>query len=151
MHTKYEAAGGAHVEALLSGYLDGELTQQQSQRVDVHLGGCAECRDRLSELAGLRRRVAGARLSTMAQDVWRERMDDVAVKASRGLGWVLFLGGLLLLAGYGASEFVIDTSLGAGVKLMVSAVYLGLGALFVSVLRQRLIERKTDKYKDVEI
>jgi hypothetical protein len=34
---------------------------------------------------------------------------------------------------------------------MVSAVYLGLGALFASVLRQRLVERKTDKYKDVEI
>jgi hypothetical protein len=33
----------------------------------------------------------------------------------------------------------------------VSAIYLGLGALLVSVLRQRIIERKTDKYKDVEI
>ena len=36
-------------------------------------------------------------------------------------------------------------------QLLVSALYLGLGALFVSVLRQRLIERKSDKYKDVEI
>lgn len=151
MNMKDEAAGGTHVEELLSGYLDGELTQQQRQRVDVHVGGCAECRDRLSELAELRQRMAGARLSPMAQDVWRERMDDLTVKASRGLGWVLFLGGLLLLAGYGAYEFVLDTSLGAGVKLLVAAVYLGLGALFVSVLRQRLIERRTDKYEDVEI
>jgi hypothetical protein len=30
-------------------------------------------------------------------------------------------------------------------------VYGGLLLVFVSVLRQRLIERKTDKYKDVEI
>jgi hypothetical protein len=35
--------------------------------------------------------------------------------------------------------------------VLTSALYLGLAALFVSVLRQRLIERKTDRYKDVEI
>ena len=36
-------------------------------------------------------------------------------------------------------------------KLLIGGFYLGLAALFVSVLRQRLIESKTDKYKDVEI
>lgn len=152
MHMKDEAVrGGAHVDALLSGYLDRELTQQQRQRVAVHVDSCAECRDRLSELADLRQRISGARLSALGDDVWRENIDDLAVNVSRGFGWLLFLGGLLLIAGFGIYEFVIDTSLETGVKLMVAAVYLGLGALFVSVLRQRLIERKTDRYKDVEI
>ena len=78
-------------------------------------------------------------------------MDDMTVKVSRGIGWLLFLGGLLLLAGYVIYEFVIDTSMDLFFKLLVSAIYLGLAALLVSVLRQRLIERKTDRYKDVEI
>ena len=78
-------------------------------------------------------------------------MDDMTVKVSRGIGWLLFLGGLLLLAGFVIYEFVIDTSMDLFFKLLVSAIYLGLAALLVSVLRQRLIERKTDKYKDVEI
>ena len=152
MHTKDKAGnGGAHVDALLSGYLDRELTQQQRQRVEVHVDSCAECRDRLSELADLRQRISGARLSALGDDVWRENIDDLAVNVSRGFGWFLYLGGLLLIAGYGIYEFVIDTSLKTGVKLMVAAVYLGLGALFVSVLRQRLIERKSDKYENVEI
>lgn len=152
MQWKNETAGGSgHVEALLSGYLDGELTQQQSQRVDVHVSSCAECRDRLSDLAELRQRVSGARLSPVQEDAWRENMNDMVVKVSRGLGWLLFLGGLLLVAGLGIYQFVIDTAAGWGVKLVISAVYLGLGALLVSVLRQRLVERKTDKYKDVEI
>jgi hypothetical protein len=30
-------------------------------------------------------------------------------------------------------------------------VWAGLGVLLLSVLRQRLVERKSDKYKDVEI
>lgn len=78
-------------------------------------------------------------------------MDDMTVKVSRGIGWLLFLGGLLLLAGFVIYEFVIDTSMDLFFKLLVSAIYLGLAALLVSVLRQRLIERKTDRYKDVEI
>ena len=63
----------------------------------------------------------------------------------------MFIGGVLIIAGYGIYEFVIDTSMGLGVKLLFAAIYGGLGALFISVLRQRLIERKSDKYKDVEI
>lgn len=152
MQTGNKATGGSgHVGALISGYLDGELTQQQRQRVDVHLAGCAECNDRLAELAALRKRVSGARLGLVGEDVWREQMNDMTVKVSRGIGWLLFLGGLLLLAGFAIHEFVIDTSMDLFFKLLVSSVYLGLGALFVSVLRQRLVERKTDKYRDVEI
>lgn len=152
MHVPNSADGNnAHVDVLISGYLDGELTQQQRQRVEVHIDGCPQCREQLQQLARVRKRVAGARLSPVGEDVWRENMGDVTVRASRGVGWLLFLGGLLLLAGYGIWQFVIDTSVETLVKFMVAAVYLGLGALFVAVLRQRLIERKTDKYKDVEI
>jgi anti-sigma factor RsiW len=152
MHVKNDATGNSqHVGALISGYLDGELTQQDRQRVDVHLGACADCSDRLAELTELRARISGTRLSPVGEDIWREKMDDMTVKVSRRIGWLLFVGGLLLVAGFGIWEFVIDSSMDLTTKLVVAAVYVGLGALFVSVLRQRLIERKTDKYKDVEI
>ena len=152
MHMRNEAIGhDEHVGSMISGYLDGELTQQERQRVDLHLGGCADCSERLGELADLRGRMSGAQLSPVGKDIWREKMDDMTVKLSRGIGWLLFLGGLLLVAGFGIWEFVIDTSMDRTTKWLVSAIYIGLGALFVSVLRQRLIERKTDKYKDVEI
>jgi len=36
--------GTQHVGELLSGYIDGELTQQQRQRVDVHCHKCDERR-----------------------------------------------------------------------------------------------------------
>jgi hypothetical protein len=140
-----------HVGEMLSGYIDGELTQQQRQRVEVHCDGCEECNSDLRELRALRERVGRSGLSELGEDIWREQMDDTTVRATRGIGWLLFIGGLLIVAGYGIYEFVIDTSLTLGVKLLFAAIYGGMGVLFLSVLRQRLIERKTDKYKDVEI
>ena len=140
-----------HVGELLSGYLDGELTQQQRQRVEIHCDACAECKTNLKELQALQESIGKARLSEIDQDVWRERMDNVTVRTTRGIGWLLIIGGVLVAIGIGVYEFVFDSSLGLVEKLIIGAIYGGVVLLFLSVLRQRLIERKTDKYKDVEI
>lgn len=140
-----------HVGELLSGYLDRELTQQQRQRVQIHCEACAECKKNLEELQALRDSIGKARLSELDADVWRERMDDPTVRASRGIGWLLFLGGVLIATGVGTYKMALDTSISLGEKLIIGGIYSGLALLFFSVLRQRLIERKTDKYKDVEI
>lgn len=141
-----------HVGELLSGYIDGELTQQERQRVRLHSDACEECRERLVELRTLREKIGKAKLSDVHQDVWRETMNDTGVKATRGIGWLLLIGGALLGAGALLIEFFSESSsLSLQEKLIIGGVYGGLLLLFVSVLRQRLIERKSDKYKDVEI
>ena len=140
-----------HVGERLSGYLDGELTQQHRQRVELHLADCEECRAMLGELEDLRRRMGHSGLSPKHEDHWREDMDDLGVKLSRGMGWLLLIGAALVIGGFIVFSFLTDPGISGGWKLVISAFYLGLAGLFVSVLRQRLIERKTDKYKDVEI
>ena len=140
-----------HVGDRLSGYLDGELTQQQRQKVELHLDQCAQCSKLLVDLQELRGRMHGARLSPMGADQWRENMDEPAVQLSKGIGWVLVIGAVLVLFTIVVFHFLADDSISGFMKFLISAFYLGWAALFVSVLRQRLIERKTDKYKDVEI
>ena len=78
-------------------------------------------------------------------------MNDTTVQTTRGIGWLLLIGGFLAVAGIGIYEFLTNPSVGWIEKLVVAVIYAGFAALFVSVLRQRLIERKSDKYKDVEI
>jgi putative zinc finger protein len=141
-----------HVGAMLSGFVDGELTQQEHQRVRLHCENCEECNGHLRELRSMREKIGRSQLSDLGKDVWRETMDDKAVKTSRGIGWLLLLGGVLLGAGAGVYEIVTSPStLTLVEKLIVGGVYGGILLIFVSVLRQRLIERKTDKYEDVEI
>jgi len=100
----------------------------------------------------LRQRIGQARLSDKDRDNWRESMDDTTVKATRGIGWLLLIGGALIGVGVGVYEFIISPStLSVVEKLIVGGVYGGMLLIFISVLRQRLIERKSDRYKDVEI
>ena len=140
-----------HVGALLSGFIDGELTQQQAQRVRLHCDSCPDCAGQLEQLESLRREVGKSRLSPLSEDIWREHMKEPTVEVTRGIGWILFILGVLGVSSIAVYEFVIDSGIETHIKVITSLVWLGLGALLVSVLRQRLIERKSDKYKDVEI
>jgi len=78
-------------------------------------------------------------------------MNDSLAKASRGGGWLFYLVGLVVVIGYGAWEFAVDDEVPTLIKLGTAAAILGILLLIVSVLRERLIERKSDKYEDVEI
>ena len=150
--TDNEPNGDEHVGEMLSGYIDGELTQQARQRVRLHCESCATCRQELATLEAMRERVAKATLSDIDRDTWRENMDDNAVKTTRGAGWLLLIGGALLGGAFlGYELFSSASELSIFEKVVFGGIYGGLLLLFISVLRQRLIERKTDKYKDVEI
>ena len=140
-----------HVGELLSGYIDGELTQQQRQAVEIHCADCKDCAEELEQLSVLRADIGAARLSQYGEDTWRETMNDSTVQTARGIGWLLVIGGILACGGIAVLAFLTDPGIELRAKVIAGAIYGGLALLFVSVLRQRLIERKTDKYKDVEI
>ena len=140
-----------HVGERLSGYIDGELTQQERQRVVLHCEQCEACRRNLEELQALRDRIGKTRLSVIGEDKWRETMEDQGVQTSQSIGWVLFMTGILIAIGAGIIAFLAADDMPLWTKFMFFAIYGGLAVLLYSVLRQRLIERKTDKYKDVEI
>ena len=64
------------------------------------------------------------------------------------IGWILFAVGLVVAAVLGFNAFMEAPIL---VKFLLAGIYGGLALLLVSVLRQRLTERKTDRYLDVDI
>ena len=78
-------------------------------------------------------------------------MQDNMVRSTSSIGWLLLIGGIVIGGGVAIFECVNTPDVPLLVKLIVGAIYLGLAFLLISVLRERLIERKTDKYKNVEI
>ena len=78
-------------------------------------------------------------------------MDDPTARTTRGLGWLLLIGGGVAVLGFAIYEFLLAPTDAPLLKWGLIAFYAGWAVLLLAVLRQRLLARKTDRYKDVEI
>ena len=152
-------------ELLLSGYLDGELTQGDRQRVELILEDCPECVRAFDEMKNLRQHVGGIPCETMTEKEKSEMRRGVESNVGASVGQMLFIAGLVLVYGVGAYMLCADLITDAKyletanekdkvpmfIRVGVPALIIGLGILFFTVLFQRIKAAKTDKYTDVEI
>lgn len=136
-------------QTLLSGHLDGELTQADEQRVRIHMEDCAVCRTIYEELSELREATMTTQLDQPRDLQWDERPRGLFSSLSRGFGWMV-----LVIWAVGTSGFAL-WQLAAGPeglveKLIVFGGLFGIGLLFVSILVDRLRVAQTDPYREVE-
>lgn len=135
-------------ESLLSGYLDGELTQGEAQRVRVHLEDHPESRELLAQLAALRRVALSTELPVPDDDQWDARPRGAFSRFSRRSGWALVLVWLAVMAGLALWHWwTAPTAWWA--KTLTAAIVGGPLLLLLSVLRDRLQVMKTDRYRRV--
>jgi len=66
---------------ILHEYADGRLKARKRQAVEMHLAACADCRDSVQEILGLRRLVAGGEAPPPSAGFWERCMQTVAATA----------------------------------------------------------------------
>ena len=138
-------------DQLLTGYLDNELTQQDRQRVEQRMVNEPTYRKQFEDLTSLQTDIAGLDFQPNKTTQWSELAPDATSRTTRSLGWLSYIISTLFLVGYGLYEFSIADTENALVKTAVLGIFLGLGLLLISVIKQRIVESKTDRYKDVQI
>lgn len=136
-------------EALLTGYLDQVLTQEQEQRVRLHLEDCAECRALVDDLAAMRETTMTTQFEVPTDDQWSEKPRGGISGVAFGLGWLV-----LILWLVGISGFVLG-QLWSGpesliAKLLNFSVISGFALIFLSVLIDRIRAARTDRYREVK-
>jgi hypothetical protein len=139
---------------LLSGYVDHELTQQQSQRVQIHLDTCAACRRLHDDLKNMKEQLRQLSYPISDEEMLDKLEKDLFASGSRNFGWILL--GLAALFAAVAGTVAFFTFLAAPdvpvlVKLFNALLVIGGAALFVSVVRERLMTYKKDKYRNVKL
>ncbi|WP_339065188.1 anti-sigma factor family protein [Teredinibacter turnerae] len=135
---------------LISGLVDGELTQQQGQRINQHLAKCSACRERYEQLNTLKKLTGD--YSLISQDERQReilRTDQMANLLAWG-GWLLLLI-VAMLMGYAVILTVIQSDMLWWHRCLVGSLTLGILLLFASVLRQQLKILKTDKFRKVNL
>jgi anti-sigma factor RsiW len=127
-------------------YIDGELPPERAGAVEAALEKDTELR---REYVIFRRMKSD--LSAMggemrsARTVW----DTINRRLTRPVGWVLFLTGLAVWVAYAVYAFITGPE-AMWEKLAIGAVVVGLGTLFLSVVVDRLVDLKTDPYKEIQ-
>ena len=135
---------------LMTGYMDGEISPAECDQLEGHLRECDACRRQLDELVAIKEQLAMIKFKEPT-DVESERYwRSVYNRLERGIGWILFSLGSIILLCYGGflvvEELLRDPEVPVAIKAGVVALTVGGVALFVSLLRERLTVRKTDKY-----
>jgi len=136
-------------ESLLSGHVDGELTQADNQRVRLHLEECPSCRALVDDLQQIREAAITTDFPVPSDDEWREAPRSLGSLWIRRLGWVLVVV-WMLGAGWLAVQGFIEGSAAWYEKALIVILAGGPLLLFVSVLLDRLRALKTDRYGRVE-
>lgn len=141
----------ADIEELLSGYADNELMQQDAQKVRVHLDGCAHCRQLHADLLSLKSQMKQLSYPASDEEVLAALETDYLARGTRLLGWGLLVPGALLVIGIAVFGFFMNPEVPWIVRFFYGLFMLGGFGLFVSVLRQRLLIYKTDRYRKVKL
>ncbi len=136
-------------------YLDGELPEEDRRRFEEHLASCDACRTELDELKRLTEDLNMMRFKEPGDEELQRYWAGVYNRLERGIGWILLSAGAILTLCYGAfkiiEEMIRDPAVSVILKVGVCALIAGLVILFVSLLRERLVVRKVDRYsREVE-
>jgi len=141
------------LKELLTAYLDGELDEQGRREVEKHLAEREDLRRELESMKRVKSLTSRMQLVQPEEEVWNMYWNHVYNRLERGAGWILLSVGAIILLSFGAFHFVRDFLLDPEprliIKIGVSAAILGVIILLVSVLRERLFIRKSERYKEI--
>jgi len=140
---------------LITGYVDDELSAADRRRLESHLRACDACRRERDELVAFKEHLTMIKFKEPSDAELERYWKRVYNRLERGVGWILFsLGAIVVLcwAAFAAIEAMIkDPDVSLVLKVGVVSLIAGGVVLFVSIVRERLTVRKTDKYsREVE-
>jgi hypothetical protein len=135
-------------------YLDGELDPEETEKVRLKIESDKRFRDAHRSLLKIKEATSNMELKKLPEMYWDDYWKHVYNRIERGVSWIFISIGAILLLGYGIWEFlnvlIRDHSVNLIVKTGILVLLIGLVILMVSVLREKLMVRKFDKYREIE-
>lgn len=141
-------------QLLLMGAIDNELTPEQWAEFQHLLRQNRARADEWKHYQQLKEVTQAMKFKSPSPEVWDNYWTRVYNRIERGIAWIVFSIGAIILLTYGifkAVEAIIaDPQLEGIIKIGIIAVILGLVILIVSVVREKFFIHKSDPYKEVQ-
>ncbi len=154
MSSQLTSAENERFQTLLMKAVDGELNSDEKTEFEEFISKDAGCRKEWQEMKKLKEVTNSMNFKSLPTEVWDNYWVNVYNRLERGLAWILFsIGAIILLtySGFKAVESIIaDPQLAGILKVAILMVIGGSVILLVSVVREKLFTRKSDPYKEVQ-
>jgi len=140
-------------EKLIPAYLDGELSREQKEMLEEHLGKCSHCKQELLKFKKLKEVTEEMKFVEPPEEAWGRYWTGVYNRLERGTGWILTSIGAIILIFYGVwrwlQSLIKDPHFALMVKIGILTVAGGLIILLISVIREKIFTYKRERYKEV--
>ncbi len=138
----------------IMGLIDYELSEEQVIVLQAHIKDCEECSKIYNSFAQLKKGTNEMAIKKLPEMYWDDYWNHVYNRIERGFSWILISLGAMLILAFGSYEIMRDFYLNPAKPLILKigsgVLIAGIIVLFVSVLREKLMIRKVDKYRSVE-
>lgn len=139
---------------LMMAALDRELSGAEQSELEQLLQKYPQDRIEFENMRQIKEVTQAMQFKSPSDHVWDRYWLSVYNRLERGLAWILFSIGAVILLVYGgfqAVEGIIDDPNITGiVKAGIICLMAGLAFLLVSVIRERFFLRKSDPYKEIK-
>ncbi|MCG8607792.1 hypothetical protein MJD09_22760 [bacterium] len=141
-------------QTLVMKAVDGEITEGERAELQKLVDSSPEYKHELEQYKKLKEVTQEMKFRSPTEEVWDRYWLNVYNRLERGVAWIIFSIGCIILLTYGgfkAIEAIIaDPNLKSIVKIGLVLVIGGLAALIVSVVREKLFVLRKDPYKEVQ-
>ncbi len=134
--------------------LDQELSEKEITEVKEHLKTCERCSEEYASLKKLKEVTGEMRMKKLPEYYWDDYWSHVYNRIERGISWLLLsLGAIIILsfAGWEAlNALIADQQMHPLLKGGIFILLIGAIILIVSILREKILVKRIDKYREVK-
>lgn len=138
-----------NTELKIQALIDNELPESEIEPLLQKIESSYEHRREYIELKKIARRLQGIESPDPPEEWFLRVQRRLTRRISSVLGKVLFLGSYVALLAYAIYQLFVDPGEELLVKILIGGVIVGFLALLGITIADRMVERRTDKYRGV--
>lgn len=143
-----------YYKILIEKRISGMISDSELHELNEHLKSCEECRHDLEEAEKMNKLLSGYKYKSPEDKLWEHYKSNIYAKIERGIGWIFFsIGAIILLVTstfYFIRDFLLDNNVPVFIRVGVALLVIGIVVLLISIIRERIFFNKNERYKEVE-
>jgi hypothetical protein len=135
-------------------FMDKELPPEEMAEIKKLLDRDKSYRQKYNEFMKLKEVTSEMKFKKLPEMYWDEYWHHVYNRIERGISWILISLGAIIILFFSlwnfVNELLVDQKLNPVFKIGIIILLLGAIVLLISVVREKLMVKKVDKYREVE-